>query len=228
MTTNLTMLIDLCEADLADSGNATWSAADIETWVRDAIADYSAHFPRTVTAEISCSADDREYDLANTFQEIVSVEYPKDEDPPQFLQRRPHSHPDFWSEDGYYDIVYRADDADADELSISPKPAAGEKIDAIFLAHHDFTSVVATATTVPDEHHYILRKYVMWQALHQLKIVEEASPTSNSSLLMSQYAINVDRARRAYVDSLAKALFATSKSAIVSWNAQVDESKRIY
>jgi hypothetical protein len=228
MATTLTQLIDKCEADLADSGNAVWSAADIETWLRDAIADYSAHFPRTVTAELAMSLNDREYDLAADFQEAVTVEYPKDEDPPRFLQRRPHSHPDFWSEDGYYDIIYRDDNNDANELWISTKPAAGEKIDAMFLAHHVFTSVVATEITVPDEHHHILRKYVMWQAVHQLKVAEEASPTSNSSLLMSQLAINVDRARRAYVDSLAKTLFAISKSAIVSWTAQADESTRIY
>jgi len=228
MATTLTQLIDACEADLADSSNAVWSAADVEQWLRDAIADYSQHFPRTMTTEIACSADDREYDLAATFQEMITVEYPKDEDPPQFLQRRPHNHPDFWPEAGYYDIIFRAGDSDVDELWISTKPAAGEKIDATYLADHDFTSVVATATTVPEKHHHILRKYVMWQALHQLKVQEEASPTSNSSLLMSQYAINVDRARRAYVDSLAKALFATSKSAVISWAGQTNESGRVY
>ncbi len=68
----------------------------------------------------------------------------------------------------------------------------------------------------------------MWQALHQLLVTEEASPTSNSSLLMSQHAVNVDRARRAYVDSLAKALYATSKSSLVSWLNQTDETERIY
>ena len=228
MAITLTQLIDQCEADLSDSGNATWLAADIERWLRDGIADYSAHFPRTITVEVSCNLNDREYDLPADFQDVISVEYPKSEDPPQFLQRRPHTHPDFWSADGYFDIVYRADDADVNELWISPKPTAAETIDVIYLAHHDFTSVVATATTVPDEHHHMLRKYVMWQALVQIKIIEEASPTSNSSLLMSQYAINVDRARRAYVDSLAKTLFANSKSAFVSWSAQVNESGRIY
>jgi hypothetical protein len=228
MSTTIQDLIDACEADLADAGNATWSAADIEQWLRDAIADYSLHFPRTLTVEISCSADDRQYDLPATFVEPLSVEYPKDQDPPRFLLRRPESHPDFWSQDGYYDIIYRADDADVDELLISSKPSAGEKIDVTFLANHDFTSVVGANTTVPGAHQHILRRYVMWQALHQLLVIEEASPTSNSSLLMSQHAINVDRARRAYIDSLAKAHYSTSNSAIISWRDQANGTQRLY
>jgi hypothetical protein len=69
---------------------------------------------------------------------------------------------------------------------------------------------------------------VLWRAALQLKAIEEASPTSNSSLLMSQYAINVDRSRRAYVDSLAKAVYAESKSGPVSWSGQTEETTRIY
>jgi len=228
MSTTLTQLIDKCEADLADSGNATWAAADIEQWLRDAIADYSAHFPRIVTTEIELATDDQTYDLESDFIEVISVEYPNNNDPKTYLQRRPYTHPDFWSEAGYFDIVFRDDDTDVNEIWISTKPTTGENMNVTCQAHHNISSVVGTATTVADEHHHILRKYVMWQALHQLKAVEEASPTSNSSLLMSQYAINVDRARRAYIDSLAKALYAASKSAIISWNAQQDGTRRIY
>lgn len=228
MSTTITNLIDECEADLNDSGNAIWSAADVERWVRDAIADYSLHFPRTLVQSIDCSNNVRQYDLPATFMSVIRVEYPDGEDPPQFLDRRPESHPDFWSEDGYFDILPHADDSDVDELLISTKPVSTEDIVVTFLAYHDFTSVVATATTVPEHHHHIIRKYVMWQALHQLLVTEEASPTSNSSLLMSQHAINVDRARRAYVDSLAKALYAQASSSYVSWFNQADATERVY
>ena len=54
--TTLRSLINLCEADLSDTANATWTAVDIEQWIRDAIADYSAHFPR-VNSETIAAAD---------------------------------------------------------------------------------------------------------------------------------------------------------------------------
>ena len=81
MATTLQNIIDACEADLGDSGNATWSAADITQWCRDAIADYSVHFPRVLTDTITTSDDDRTYDLNADFLDPISVEYPTGEDP---------------------------------------------------------------------------------------------------------------------------------------------------
>jgi hypothetical protein len=231
MATTLQNLINDIETDLNDNSNATWEAADIEQWARDAIADYSLHFPRTVTQTIAAADDDRTYDLAAGFIEVLTVEYPTGQDPPEYLARRPHSNPRFWLEDGYFDIVERDDDTDTNELWISEKPSTGESIDVLYHAIHvmDQTNLTtADNLTVRERHHHILRKYVLWQALMALKAAEEASPTSNSSLLMSQLALNTDRARRAYVDSLAKAVFSRSKSAPVSWQGQTAEATRIY
>ena len=226
--TLLSALINACEADLADSGNATWSAADVEQWCRDAIADYSLHFPRIKQQDITTSLNDRQYDLNADFRTVLEVEYPQGEDPPEFLKPRSQYHPSFWTEDGFYSVYHHHDDADPDELLISTKPAASETIRVKYQTVHDNTILTSAAITVPDEHHHILRNYVLWRAALQLKATEEASPTSNSSLLMSQLAINVDRARRSYVDSLAKAVYADSKSAVVSWKDQSEETTRIY
>ena len=228
MTTTLQNLIDAVEADLADSGNATWTAADVERWIRDAIADYSLHFPRILTQTISCSADDRTYDLASGFLQVLTVEYPTGEDPPEYLRRRNYTHPDFWSDVGYYDVVHREDATDTAELWISEKPSTGEDIIVFYAAPHDNTIAVGGTLTVPGDHESILRKYVIWQATVQLAKTEEATPTSNSSLLMSQLAINSDRARRSYIDALAKAIYSDSKSSSVSWANATSESERIY
>ncbi len=228
MSTTLTQLIDQCEADLDDSGNAIWSAADIERWLRDAIADYSAHFPRFISDDITLTTDDREYYLESDFVSMISVEYPNTNDPKTYLQRRPYTHPDFWSEDGYYDIVPHEGDTTPNEIFISTKPTTGEELTILYQANHNIIAAVGTPTTVPAIHHRLLRQYVLWQAANQLKVAEEATPTSNSSLLMSQLGINVDRARRAYVDSLAKALYTVSNSAVISWKAQTKETRRIY
>ena len=88
MATTLQNLIDAIEADLADSGNATWSAADIEQWSRDAIADYSLHFPLIGQQTIAAVTGTESYDLAGGFLEIISVEYPEGQEPRAYLRRR--------------------------------------------------------------------------------------------------------------------------------------------
>jgi len=227
--TTLQNLIDACEADLADSGNATWSAADITQWCRDAIADYSLHFPLTEGPATSTPGDGvHTVDLPKRFVEIISVEFPGDEDPPQFLERRPHTHPDFWREDGYFDILRFDDASDPDQIVFSNGGDGSSKLYYYYQAPHDESISAGSTLTVPPSHEHILRAFVRWQATAQLKAIEEASPTSNSSLIMSQLAINVDRARRAYVDALAKAVFAASKSAVVSWAGQDESADRIY
>jgi hypothetical protein len=228
MATKLSELMDLCEADLADSSNATFAEADIMQWCIDAIADYTQHFQRELDVDLVTSLNDRTYDLPTIVMGVVSVEYPQGEDPPKYLQPRGHTHPDFWIVAGYYDHIVSGNDTDADEIWISEKPAASETIRVRYRAHHDLPTADTDELTVPDEHQYILRNYVLWRAALQLKALEEASPTSNSSLIMSQLAINSDRMRRAYVDSLAKALYAVSRSKPVSWKGQTEESSRIY
>ena len=124
--TTLAQLIDDCEADLADSGNATWSAADIEQWCRDAIGDYSQHFPFKNNYEITCSVGDKTYQIVDDqYIDVISVEFPKGEDPPQYLFRKHYLSADFWQEDGYYDVVAPRDFvSDRHELWISNSPTA--------------------------------------------------------------------------------------------------------
>ena len=228
MATTLQNLIDACEADLADAANATWSAADIETWCRAAIDDYGLHFPRTLTDAITTSDDVRTYDLQADFLRPVSVEYPTGEDPPEYLTRRVYRNPDFWLYSGCYAIVKRGDDTDVDEIWISEKPEDSEPIPVLYQAPHDSSILTSGNLTVPDRHIFLLRFFVVWQARLQLQITEEKSPTSNSSLLMAQLSSNAQRSRRTYLDALSKAIFVEAESAIVSWRGQVEETTRIY
>lgn len=228
MTTTLQNLIDDCEADLGDSSNTTFAAADVEQWCRDAIADISQHFPRVLVKDITTTLDDRQYDLSAGTLDILQVEYPQGEDPPEFLLPRSIYHPQFWNEDGYYDMLRHSDDTDVNEILITTKPPADETIRITHTAEHDNTILTSASLTVLARHQHIMRNYVMWRAALQLKALEEADPTSNSSLLMSQLAINVDRARRSYVDALAKAVYSESKGGPVSWQNATEETTRIY
>jgi len=224
--TTLRKLINLCEADLSDTANATWTAVDIEQWIRDGISDYSSHFPQVSSQTIAAAAA-YQYDLATDFIDVISVEYPQSQVPPEFLERKSRFDYDFYGRSGYYDIL-QLDSASAPQLITSEKLGAGSNIFVYYRASHDSSILIGAALTVPDPHIPIIRNYIIWRAAVQLKANEESSPTSNSSLLMSQYAVNVDRARRAYVDSLAKAVFAHSRSGRVSWSDRAEETTRIY
>ena len=230
--TTLQTLIDECEADLKDSGNSYWTAADVERWLRDSIKDYSEHFPRTLTTTLLTLDGDRTYDLPANGREVLSVEFPSGETPPILLKRRPYSHPDFWQENGYYDFIPRKDDSDPPELWISEEPAGsmvGQTITVHYQGDHDATIATGGTVTVPSRHQPILRAYVLWLAANQRKAIQEANPTSNSSLLMSQLGVNADRLRRAYIDRLARAIQVEMMGpSAVSWARQNEELTRIY
>ncbi|MFZ0547818.1 MAG: hypothetical protein WAM60_20400 [Candidatus Promineifilaceae bacterium] len=227
--TTLETLIDQVEADLGDSGNTVWAAADIEQWLRDGIADYSDYFPRILTDEITTSEDVREYDLTADFSAVISVEYPTGEEPPVYLKRRPYTDSDFWNEDRCYDILPRGDDTAENVLYISTKPADSETITVLYQAVHDNSIATSGTLTVPARHHYILRAYARWKATEQRAAAEEGDPTSNSSLLMSQLQTNARRWKSEYLNALAKAIQAgLGQSRVVSWANTAEETKRIY
>ena len=107
---------------MADS---TWDSAYIGYWVNMAIRDYSKYFPLLKTQTITTSLNDNTYDLNTDFMGVVSVEYPTGEDPPQYLSRLDHTHPDFWQSDSWYDIIHRGDDTDPSELWLSKTTLMG-------------------------------------------------------------------------------------------------------
>lgn len=215
--TTLAQLADRAQELLNDTGAATWSQSQIETWCNEAIADYSKHFPRTIGATISVSASDRQYDLPADFQEMIEVEYPTGENPPCFLRRVDRNSPSTWGIEGYYDILTNHDTDNADEIWLSELPAGAGTITYRYLGDHDHDLASSGTVTVPDRHHHILIAYVLWQATIEQQSAEEPNPTSNSSLLMSQLAVNADRRERAYRRAIFEAQREGAPSAIINW-----------
>jgi hypothetical protein len=226
--TTLQQLVDQCAAELDDPTHAVFAAADVEQWCRDAIGDYSLHFPRVVSKDLTTTAEDRSYDLDAGVVGVLTVEYPLGEEPPAFLRPRNRRQARFWLANDSYDVIRHRDETAPAEVWISPLPAAGETIRVVYQKRHDNELAAAATLTVPLQHQHLLKNYAIWRAALQLLHDEEAAPTSNSSLLMGQLAANADRARRQYVDGLAKALFADSESASVSWAGQDEAAGRIY
>jgi hypothetical protein len=224
----LATLADEAQILLSDSGAATWAQATIEGWINAAIRDYSQHFPREVTDTITTTADTRKYDLPANFLDMLSVEYPTGEDPPEYLSRLPFNHRDFWGSDYFYDVVKHEDTGDVAELWISKKPAASETVTYIYQASHDHALDPSDTVTVPSHHHNLLILFVFWKANQELLSAEQQAPTSNSSLLMGQLASNMDRAKRTYYATIAQALRAIEgQSRLLNWHSD-EEIDHIY
>jgi hypothetical protein len=232
MGSAFTALVDQAEIALDDTGNSKWTTTEIGTFLNDAIRDYSQHFPRRLNTTINCSADDREYDLPADFQSPLSVEYPAGEDPAEYLVRAPHTWPGFWDRQDRYDIVRRNDGGDRSEIWISRKPTGSQTIIVHYHGDHEYIADVTSISgnsSVRLHHEQILIKYILWQATVQLQIKEQQSPTSNSSLLMSQFAQNARRLQVTYETAIRQALFANDgRSQPVDWTHFEQVQQRIY
>ena len=225
--TTLANLADRAQNAISDSGATTWSQSVVEEWTVEGIRDYNKHFPRTVNGTISTTADDHQYDLPSDFRGIVSVEYPTGQDPPEYLAQKSRLGDGFWNQTGFFDVILRRDASDVAEIVISEAPAAGETITIEYLADHDLNLASGDTITIPERHEGIIVEFVIWRAWLELLGAEQQSPTSSSSLLMSQYASNADRAKRSYVEALARALRAgEGASGRVQW--RLDKYDRIY
>lgn len=223
--TTLAALADRCQNALSDAGGATWSQAIVEEWVIEAIRDYSNHFPRTKTASISCVTNDRAYNLPADFIAALSIEYPTGEDPPTYLERRPYA-AEFWDLEGFYDIIYRDDASSQPELWISEEPTTGETIAVEYQAIHDITIASSGTITVPAQHEPLLVAYVIWKAWTEQLAEETRSPTSGSSLLLSQLNENARTAWNTYADHIEHAQRAAGRSALIHW--KMDQHDRVY
>jgi hypothetical protein len=196
---------------LNDEGNATWDTEMIATFLNDAIRDYTQHFPIQATDTIAMTTGTDTYDLNTDFMSVISVEYPDGEDPREYMLRRPYTHPDFWSVEGYYDIVHNDDDTNPSEIIFSTAVLTTKNAIVQYNAHHVLiadTASISGNLTVPPYHQHLLTHFVRWQASLHLASAEQQTPTSNSSLLMAQLAQNARRDSLAYSTALQQAIFA--------------------
>ena len=197
-------LVDLIELALSDSSNATFAEATVQDWLEEAIRAYSAHFPRVQSSTLNCSAGVHYYTVSDDTIDLVKVEYPKGEDPPEFLKPLTRKSPNFWDSDDYYD--FEPDYEGEGTLWISASPAATDTIEVTYLAHHA-TSYAQDSSyiTVPEEHVPILVAYCVWKGFQEVLAAEQQSPDTTIHLIRdmtqqvqaayAQYERLLDRAK---------------------------------
>jgi len=216
----------LCRRRLGDLTSLyAFTDDQINQWINDAIAEYSIHFPLRKPTTITCTDDDREYNIAVTgIQSIISIQYPVGDDPPKYLTRRPYTYKDFWTKDGYYDFIQEGDGTS--QIWISEKPATDEEIEIWYNGKHDYLSPTSEdETTVPERHYELLVLFVMWTAWQELAAQEGASPVP-TNLFSSTFQVKAYRAERAYRKHLRDTRSAESGSVFLNW--EMEKGDRIY
>jgi hypothetical protein len=225
--TTLSALADRAQNALSDAGASSWSQAVIEEFCVEALREYSRYFPRVMSYSQTITATVQKYTLPDDFIGMVSVEYPADQDPPEYLTKRSYLHPDFWNQDGYYDIVQRRYEGKRAELWISESPASNGTARLEYLAYHDLTLASGDTITVPLEHEDILIQHVIYQAWRELGSAEMQNPTNNSALIMSQVESNASMALHKYRELIRRAqALDAGRSGTVAW--VMDSFDRIY
>jgi hypothetical protein len=218
MMTTLAELAARALRAMGDEGGATWSSAQVEAWLREGIADYSQYFPRQLAATITTEAGVRGYDLPAALTALLLVEYPAGKEPPFYLAWRPRTRRGFWRAAGYYDWEPVNDATAAPRLYLAERPLAGETVALTYLAPHATALASEDEVTVPVAHQPVLILYAVLMAWQERLAQEEQAPTSASTLLLSQYATNADRARRNYVQALSRArIAAAGRAGSVRW-----------
>ncbi|MGD8626206.1 MAG: hypothetical protein PVJ34_16835 [Anaerolineae bacterium] len=211
---------------LADSAAATWSQATVQEWITDAIKEYSTTFPRQLGTTVSTSADTHNYTLPSDFLEMLLVEYPTGEDPPEYLERLNRKDPRFWHSDDFYDVEHKRDAQADGVLWISDDPAGTETVTLTYLGHHDLTLAADDSITVPAEHEHLLILWVVWRA-HQEREADELQNPDTTIRMLHQMKLATEAAERAYYKALNEAKEQRSDGGwTVPW--KIDTHDRIY
>jgi hypothetical protein len=221
---------DLAQESLSDTGGSIWDQAVVENWVLEAIRDYSMHFHQVKDETIATSDGVHEYILDRDVLDVINVEFPDSQDPPEYLTRLPRTDPRFWASDKFYDLELRHTFAPDYESAIwiSAPGETGVSIGYQYLAaYYEGTGVVADITvTLPINHVQILIVYVHWKAATE-RLFDELQDPDRTIHLIDGMRNTVDTLRQQYDRMLAEALAEQVSTGWVSrW--RVDHHDRIY
>ena len=162
--------------------DVAWSNATLKAWIKDAVRDYSIHFPYKATLTDDAADDVYEYDFfEGTHDEedlpvvfgVLEVEYPTGEDPPEYPTRVDHTDSHFFGDgESYYDIVLNPS-LNNGEIWLSA-PETGSSFQVKYLTEHSWTAVDTATdenTEVPGHHRPVIIQYVIWQCWRELMTV---------------------------------------------------------
>lgn len=225
--TTLAQLTTQCRNLIGDWPSTYYTNDILYDYINRAIEELSKYFPLVKEYSLVTTLDTRIYDLESDFMGAISVEYPTGEDPPVYLLRRSYTDPDFWSENGYYDIVlsHDATTGNPPQIFISEKPPADETITVKYHSPHTALVESSDVCTIPAHLIHLVALFVRWKCWQQISTTEGMDP-DQTKLLAATQEVNSTRAERIYRTALREARAAFVESAQVHW--KMDKHDQVY
>jgi hypothetical protein len=214
---------------LGDHTAAIWPRVTIITaWAEEAMLTFPILRPM-LKDQTGASAVSYSFTLPTDFREVITVEYPISQYPPVYLNRKNRLDPEFYEEDGFYDIDrdYTAGKGWSCYVSGSGIGILAH-VKVQYLANHligladDYTALI----TVPDEYVNILIAYVGAKAFREMLSTYMVDPTAHTSII-SQMTDMVNKSEEKYKDMVAQAQAKLSDSRL-SPKFEMDKHDRVY
>lgn len=193
-----------------------WSDDQLNDYLNRAILEYSQHFPLYGQATLESDDGAHEFNLPLNARSLLSVQYPASQVPPRWLERRAHTHADFYVQDGFYDVIWKGDDTTTSLLLISDAGQAGRYISVEYTYNHPELSNDTTNITVEARHRELLVLYVRLCVIKERssEITAESDP---SSISLGNAELNVFRAERDYKNRLEQCKASAMESGRAVW-----------
>jgi hypothetical protein len=231
MSITFTQLLDDCLIALGDAAGDTWDRTDvIIPWAKEAMLAFPILRPTTETITVAIVAK-HAHKLALDFREIVSVEYPIDEEPPVFLTRMNYFDPYFYASEDHFDVSrYYLDYLEYTGWMVitSKLLEIGEEIKVNYLANHnvDLADDDSDVISISDEYEHILVAYVVAKAYRERLSYYSQNPTVYTNLIY-QMVTMVEKADARYQQLINEAIAKASESR-TSQHMGADKFDRIY
>jgi hypothetical protein len=228
VTVSFEQLLTDCLVALGDSLAATWSRINIMMpWCIEAIQSFPILRPmlddHTNGASIVYS-----YAMPADFRQLISVEYPISQQPPVYLVRKNRLDPNFYNQDGFYDIDHDYSTGTGWTMYVSGGIAAAAHIKTQYLANHDtaMTDSEECMLSVPDEYETILISSVMCRAYRERLGYMMQDPTAHMTVItqMTEMVHHMEE----YYQSQVAAAQAKLANSIVSPRQAADKYDRVY
>jgi hypothetical protein len=222
-----TLLTD-CLVALGDSTGTTWARiSKMWPWCIEAIRTFPILRPMY---ENHLNAGGLTYTIALPldFREMISVEYPAAQTPPEYLVRKNRRDTNFYSQNGYYDVDHDYAAGTGWFLYVSNGITHLTNVFIQYLANHDtdMADDDAHLLTIPDEYENILIANVICRAYRERLSYFMQNPTAHSNVIM-QYTTMVQKAEDSYHAMVAAAQLKLVESKITT-NKTLDKFDRVY
>jgi hypothetical protein len=228
MAYTFTELLNSCSIALGDISGTVFDREDkIWPWCIEALTTFPIPRPMFVDYTVLIT-DDHGFDLPADFRDIISVEYPVSQTPPHYLLRKNRLDPDFYKQDGFYDVDHNYADGVGWRLYTSDNVRAPSHVYVQYLANH-LTHLHDNSTdviTVPDEFVSIIISFVICRAYRERLGWTMQNPSSTAAII-TQFSTLVEKMDHHYNEQVAAAQARLAQGK-VGTHLTVDKYDRVY